>query len=84
MRLSGRVEQFTITAGAGADEDVIYVLRASDIVLWESGIRARVLQEPKASTLTVVCQIYGYVSYTAGRFPQSIVELTPGLLPPVF
>jgi HK97 family phage major capsid protein len=35
----------TTTSGAGTNEDVIYVLRASDIVLWESGIRARVLPE---------------------------------------
>jgi hypothetical protein len=30
-------------AGPGGNEDEIYVLRASDIVLWESGVRARVL-----------------------------------------
>jgi hypothetical protein len=34
--------------GAGGDEDPVYVLRASDVVLWESGIRARVLPETKA------------------------------------
>jgi hypothetical protein len=39
-------------------EDVIYVLRASDLILWESGIRARVLPETKASNLTVLLQIY--------------------------
>ena len=30
-------------------EDIIYVLRASDVVLWESGVRARVLPETKAA-----------------------------------
>jgi len=64
-------------------EDVIYVIRASDIVLWESGIRARVLPETKAQNLTVLLQIYGYLAFSAARYPQSIVEIT-GLTPPTF
>jgi hypothetical protein len=37
----------TTIAGTGSNEDVIYVLRASDIILWERGIRARVLPSQK-------------------------------------
>jgi hypothetical protein len=59
------------------------VLRASDLVLWESGLRTRILPETKASTLTILCQLYGYVAFSAGRFPQSVAELT-GLTPPSF
>ena len=70
------------TAGAGT-EDEIYVMRSSDLVLYESGLRARVLPEPKAATLTVLCQVYGYLAFSAARFPQSVVQLT-GLLPPTF
>jgi HK97 family phage major capsid protein len=73
----------TTTAGAGSNEDQIYVMRASDLVLYESGLRARVLPEPKASTLTVLCQVYGYFCFSAARFPSSIVQLT-GLTPPSF
>jgi HK97 family phage major capsid protein len=72
----------TITAGAG-NEDIIYVLRASDVVLWESGIRARVLPETKAQNLTVLLQIYSYLAFSAARFPQSIVEIT-GLTAPAW
>lgn len=64
-------------------EDVIYVVRSSDIVLWESGIRARVLPETKAQNLTVLLQIYGYLAFSAARYPASIVEIT-GLTPPTF
>lgn len=64
-------------------EDVIYVLRASDIVLWESGVRARVLPETKAQNLTVLLQIYGYLAFSAARYPASIVEIT-GLTAPTF
>jgi HK97 family phage major capsid protein len=67
--------------GTGGDEDPVYVLRASDVVLWESGIRARVLPETKAQNLTVLLQLFGYVAFSAGRYPQSVVELT-GLTAP--
>ena len=59
------------------------VLRASDVVLWESGIRARVLPETKAQNLTVLLQLFGYVAFSASRYPQSIVELT-GLSAPTW
>ena len=74
------------TAGAGTaagTNDNIYVLRASDLVLWESGIRARVLPETKAQNLTVLLQIYNYLAFSAGRYPQSVVEIT-GLTAPTF
>jgi len=64
-------------------EDSIFVLRASDLVLWESGIRARVLPETQADTLTVLLQIYSYLAFTAARYPSSVVEVT-GLSAPVF
>jgi HK97 family phage major capsid protein len=69
-------------SGAGT-EDIVYVLRASDVVLWESGIRARVLPETKAQNLTVLLQLYGYLAFSAARYPQSIVEIT-GLIAPTF
>jgi HK97 family phage major capsid protein len=71
-----------INSGAGT-EDIVYVLRASDVVLWESGIRARVLPETKAQNLTVLLQLYGYLAFSAARYPQSIVEIT-GLTAPTF
>ena len=73
----------TTTAGAGNNEDIIFVMRASDLVLYESGVRARVLPETKSATPTVVLQLYGYVSFTAARYPASIVEIT-GLTAPTF
>jgi HK97 family phage major capsid protein len=70
-------------SGATGDEDIIYVLRASDLVLWESGIRARVLPETKAYNLTVLLQIYNYLAFSAARYPQSVVEIV-GLTAPTF
>ena len=70
------------TLGAGT-EDAIFVLRASDLVLYEGGIRSRVLPETRANTLTVLLQIYSYLAFTAARYPQSVVEIT-GLTAPTF
>ncbi len=64
-------------------EDVIIVARTSDIVLWESGIRARVLPEPKAQNLEIILQVYSYLAHTAARYPASICTVT-GLTPPSF
>ena len=69
--------------GTSSNEDVIFVMRASDLVLWEDGIRARVLPETEATTLTVLIQIYSYLAFTAARYPASVVEIT-GLAAPTW
>jgi len=69
-------------SGAGT-EDIVYVMRSSDIILWEGGIRARVLPETKAANLTVLLQIYNYLAFTAARYPTSVVTIT-GLTAPTF
>jgi HK97 family phage major capsid protein len=69
-------------SGAGT-EDIVYVLRSSDLILWEGGIRARVLPETRAANLTVLLQIYNYLAFTAARYPASVVMIT-GLIAPTF
>lgn len=63
------------TLGSGTNQDVVHVLRASDLLLFESSTRARALQETRANSLTVLLQLYGYLAFTAGRYPQSVVEI---------
>ncbi|AER47865.1 major capsid protein [Mycobacterium phage Hannaconda] len=66
------------------NQDVIHVLRASDLWLYESPLRTRVLDEIGSESLTVRLQVYGYVAFTAARHPKSVVEIkgtalaTPG------
>jgi HK97 family phage major capsid protein len=69
-------------SGAGT-EDWIYVMRSSDLILWEGGIRARVLPETLAANLTVLLQVYSYVAFTAARYPQSVCVIT-GMTTPTF
>lgn len=71
--------------GVGTNEDQIIVMRASDLVLWESGIRSRVLPDVGSGTLTVRLQVYGYVAFTAARLPKSISVISgTGLIAPTF
>ena len=74
-----------ITLGTGTNEDVIHVLRASDLLLWESAIRTRVLPDVGSGTLTTRLQVYGYMAFSAARYPKSIVEIGgAGLVSPSF
>lgn len=71
--------------GTGTDEDIVLILRASDLLLFESGIRTRVLPEVGSGTLTTRLQVYGYLAFTAGRYPKSVVEIGgAGLVAPTF
>lgn len=63
-------------------EDAIYVVRSTDLVLYESGLRTRVLPEVRADTLTILVQAYGYLAF-ASRYPSSVVEIS-GLTAPVW
>jgi HK97 family phage major capsid protein len=74
-------------------QDPILVLRASDLFLYESGIRTRVLQSASPSgnpavggrTLTTTLQVYGYLAFTAGRYPTSVAQISgTGLEAPTF
>jgi HK97 family phage major capsid protein len=71
--------------GAGTNEDAVLVMKADDVVLYESGIRTRVLQETLSGTLTVRLQVYGYLAFSAGRYANSLARITGvGLVAPTF
>jgi HK97 family phage major capsid protein len=71
--------------GAGTNEDVVIVMKTDDVVLYESGIRTRVLQETLSGTLTVRFQCYGYLAFSAGRYSNSLARITGvGLVAPTF
>ncbi len=79
-----------INLGAGTNEDIIVVLRASDILLWteESDLMPRQLRvdEPAAlATLQIRLVAYGYSAFTAGRYPSAIATVGgTGLVTPTF
>jgi HK97 family phage major capsid protein len=73
----------SVTSGGASNEDTIFVAHTPDLYLWEGGVRARVLPQPKAANLEVLIQLYSYIGFSAARYPASVVELT-GLTPPTF
>jgi hypothetical protein len=72
-----------ITSGAGTNQDFIYVLRSSDLILFESGVRTRVLPETYGNQLSVLLQVYSYIAFTAARYPASVCTIT-GATPPTW
>lgn len=56
------------------DEDVVHVLTASDLMLFKSGLRARILPEQHGQT--VLIQLFGYAAFSGERYPQGIAEIT--------
>lgn len=57
--------------GGGTNETRVLIARFSDSVLFEGGVKTRVLPEVGSATLTVRLQAYGYAAL-AHRFPQSL------------
>lgn len=73
------------TYGASTNEDEIYVIRASDMLLWEGPVQTRVYPEVGSGTLTVRLMLWAYSAFASGRFPKSISIVSgTGLVTPGF
>ncbi len=74
-----------INLGAGTNEDRVVATLSTDHVLFEGALRTRALPEVLSGTLTVRLQVYGYVAFTAARYPgaTSVISGT-GLITPTF
>lgn len=71
--------------GAGTNEDRILIMKSDDLLLWESGIKTRVLPDVGSATLTVRLQVYGYIAFSAERYPKSVAVISgTGLTSPAF
>lgn len=74
-------------AGAGTNEDEIYVVRRSDMLLFEdAGAPAMVRMDQTAGlNLTVTMVAYQYACFIGGRYPASISKISgTGLVAPTF
>lgn len=70
------------TLGGGSNQDAIYVLRSSDLVLFSGGLRAEAFREPLAAQLSVLLQVSSYNAFLS-RYPASVVQIT-GFTPPTW
>lgn len=74
-----------INLGTGTNEDRVLVLRANDLLLWESSVKSRVLPDVGSGTLTVRFQVYGYIAFTAEFRPKATAIISgTGLVTPTF
>lgn len=74
--------------GAGTNEDMIFVIRAFDHILWEEGDgmpRRLRFEETNGGALSVKLVVYGYSAFTAGRYPKATATVGgTGLVTPTF
>jgi hypothetical protein len=77
-----------IPTNVGTNEDVVFVLKRDDPILWEEGDglpRQLRFEEVGAATLTVKLLVYGYSAFTADRRPTGLSRITgTGLIAPAF
>jgi hypothetical protein len=66
-------------------QDVVYLIKADDLVLLESGPSTEVFREPYADSLGVLVRLYAYVATVLNRHTESIGILTgTGMAAPTF
>lgn len=71
--------------GAGTNQDVVYLIKADDLVLLESPPNVETFRETYADSLGVLLRLYAYVATILNRHTESIGVLTgTGLVTPTF
>jgi len=71
--------------GAGTNQDIVYLLRTDDLVLFESAPRAEAFRETYADSLGVLFRMYAYVGTILTRHTESLGVITgTGLVTPTF
>ncbi|GAC1375191.1 MAG: hypothetical protein NVSMB4_03180 [Acidimicrobiales bacterium] len=71
--------------GSGTNQDIVYLIKADDLVLLESAPRTEVFREPYSDSLGVLFRLYAYAATILNRHPESIGVLTgTGLVTPAF
>ncbi|MFF7752875.1 phage major capsid protein [Streptomyces sp. NPDC007971] len=71
--------------GGGTNQDRIFVLRSSDLRLWESHIRAEAFQQTYAQNMSVFVRLYNYAAAISNRYTSAICIISgTGLVTPSF
>jgi HK97 family phage major capsid protein len=71
--------------GAGTNQDVVIIARASDSVLYEGTAKAEAMAQTYGANLQVLIRMYNYAAFTAERMAQSVAIVGGnGLVTPSF
>lgn len=74
-----------INLGAGTNQDNVYLVKADDLVLFESQPQAEAFRETYADTVGVLFRMYAYVGTILNRHTESIGVISgTGLVTPTF
>lgn len=68
--------------GTGANQDALIITKTDDIYLYETPVISRALSQTLGAQMTIVCQLYSYMAYTAARYPTGIAYVTGAILVP--
>jgi hypothetical protein len=74
------------TSAPNTNEDVMIVIDASQVILYEEGApRTRVFEDVGSGTLTVRLSVWGYFALHSARYPAAISVISgAALVPPTF
>tara|TARA_R100001443_G_scaffold117180_1_gene140319 strand:- start:2030 stop:3382 length:1353 start_codon:yes stop_codon:yes gene_type:complete len=81
---SGKV---TTTSGSGGNEDMIFIVRRADMLLFEDNTQPVMVRMDQTAglNLTVTLVAYQYACFVGGRYPASISKISgTGLVAPTF
>lgn len=69
--------------GAATNQDTVLVMKADDVILWESTPKFEVFRETYANQGSVLFRGYNYVAIASQRYPQGIATINgTGLVDP--
>jgi HK97 family phage major capsid protein len=71
--------------GAGTNQDTVYVLKASDLWLWETAVQAEAFTATYADSMGVLFRLFAYSASIPDRYAASICLISgTGLVTPAF
>jgi HK97 family phage major capsid protein len=71
--------------GAGTNQDTVYVLKSSDLWLWESALQAEAFTATYADSMGVLFRLFAYSASIPDRYAASICLISgTGLVTPTF
>lgn len=77
--------QVPVNLGAGTNQDIVYLLKTDDLVLFESQPQSEAFRETYADTVGVLFRMYAYIGTILNRHTESIGVITgTGLVTPTF
>ena len=69
-------QDFNIPQTVNSDQDIVIVQKSDDNYLYEGPLVTRALPQTYGAQLSVLLQLYGYIAFTAARYPVSNSVIT--------